>query len=131
MGSHGERGAGAVARPLECASAAPRRTSTFGPAGLCDTSLGLRKESFNVALGGSGGEPVCASPRQSAPWPKKERKKTDNPREGCENGTPPPHRDFGAMRGVLDEAGLPLLVLQEGGYHMERIAAAASAFWTR
>ena len=35
------------------------------------------------------------------------------------------------MRGVLDEAGLPLLVLQEGGYHMERIAAAASAFWTR
>jgi len=39
-------------------------------------------------------------------------------------------KDFGAMRGVLDEAGLPLLVLQEGGYHMERIAAAASAFWT-
>ena len=25
---------------------------------------------------------------------KKERKKTDNPREGWENGTPPPHRDF-------------------------------------
>ena len=24
----------------------------------------------------------------------KERKKTDNPREGWENGTPPPHRDF-------------------------------------
>ena len=25
---------------------------------------------------------------------KKERKKTDNPREGWVNGTPPPHRDF-------------------------------------
>jgi len=25
---------------------------------------------------------------------KKERKKTANPREGWENGTPPPHRDF-------------------------------------
>ena len=34
------------------------------------------------------------------------------------------------MRGVLDEAGLPLLVLQEGGYRMEHIAAAARAFWT-
>ena len=28
---------------------------------------------------------VCASPK---------RKKTDNPREGWEDGTPPPHRDF-------------------------------------
>ena len=27
-------------------------------------------------------------------WGKKERKKTDNPREGWEDGTPPPHRDF-------------------------------------
>ena len=26
--------------------------------------------------------------------PLKERKKTHNPREGWENGTPPPHRDF-------------------------------------
>jgi hypothetical protein len=25
---------------------------------------------------------------------KKERKKTDHPREGWEDGTPPPHRDF-------------------------------------
>ena len=25
---------------------------------------------------------------------KKERKKTRNPREGWEDGTPPPHRDF-------------------------------------
>ena len=30
----------------------------------------------------------------------KERKKTDNPREGWENGTPPPHRDF-KERGVV------------------------------
>ena len=45
-------------------------------------------------------------PRLSAPaevkkpWPGvgeacgKKRKKTDNPREGWEDGTPPPHRDF-------------------------------------
>ena len=29
---------------------------------------------------------------------KKERKKTDNPREGWEDGTPPPHRDFKERR---------------------------------
>ena len=28
------------------------------------------------------------------------RKKTDNPREGWEDGTPPPHRDF-KERGVV------------------------------
>ena len=33
------------------------------------------------------------------------------------------------MRRLLEEAGLPLLFLQEGGYHMENIAAAAAAFW--
>ena len=32
---------------------------------------------------------VCCRHRR-----KKERKKTDNPREGWEDGTPPPHRDF-------------------------------------
>ena len=32
--------------------------------------------------------------------PVKERKKTDNPREGWEDGTPPPHRDF-KERGVM------------------------------
>ena len=32
--------------------------------------------------------------QHSVPCPVKERKKTDNPREGWENGTPPPHRDF-------------------------------------
>ena len=30
----------------------------------------------------------------------KERKKTDGPREGWEDGTPPPHRDF-KERGVV------------------------------
>ena len=30
----------------------------------------------------------------------KERKKADNPREGWEDGTPPPHRDF-KERGVV------------------------------
>ena len=30
----------------------------------------------------------------------KERKKTDNPKEGWEDGTPPPHRDF-KERGVM------------------------------
>ena len=32
------------------------------------------------------------------PEKKKERKKTDNPREGWEDGTPPPHRDFKERR---------------------------------
>ena len=32
--------------------------------------------------------------RQPKRGKKKERKKTDNPREGWEDGTPPPHRDF-------------------------------------
>jgi len=31
----------------------------------------------------------------------KERKKTDNPREGWEDGTPPPHRDFKERSVVL------------------------------
>ena len=30
----------------------------------------------------------------------KKRKKTHNPREGWENGTPPPHRDFKEMIGI-------------------------------
>ena len=34
-----------------------------------------------------------ATPRSSM-GVQKERKKTDNPREGWEDGTPPPHRDF-------------------------------------
>ena len=38
--------------------------------------------------------------------PKKERKKTDNPREGREDGTPPPHRDFKERSVVL--AFLPI-----------------------
>ena len=33
-------------------------------------------------------------PTQPAPPPARKRKKTDIPREGWEDGTPPPHRDF-------------------------------------
>ena len=36
---------------------------------------------------------VCVVAACRPPIPK-ERKKTDNPREGWEDGTPPPHRDF-------------------------------------
>ena len=39
---------------------------------------------------------LCIEPRLL----EKERKKTDNPREGWEDGTPPPHRDF-KERGVM------------------------------
>ena len=38
-------------------------------------------------------QPLHATPL-AAVLLKKERKKTDNPREGWEDGTPPPHRDF-------------------------------------
>ena len=37
----------------------------------------------------------------------KERKKTDNPREGWENGTPPPHRDFKERSVVLAPSRRP------------------------
>jgi hypothetical protein len=40
------------------------------------------------------------TPRSCRGGRKKERKKTDNPREGWEDGTPPPHRDF-KERGVV------------------------------
>ena len=49
---------------------------------------------------------VSASARQSralcrySESREKKRKKTDNPREGWEDGTPPPHRDF-KERGVM------------------------------
>ena len=39
--------------------------------------------------------------------------------------------DFGRMRAVLAECKVPLLVLQEGGYHMEDIPAAAEHFWVQ
>lgn len=38
--------------------------------------------------------------------------------------------DFAPMRQVLRECGLPLCVLQEGGYDLANIPAAAEAFWT-
>ena len=37
--------------------------------------------------------------------------------------------DFGRMRGVLRETGLPICAVQEGGYHLEAIPDAAEAFW--
>ena len=36
--------------------------------------------------------------------------------------------DFSRMRALLHSAQVPILVVQEGGYHMEKIAAAALAF---
>ena len=36
--------------------------------------------------------------------------------------------DFSRMRALLRSAQVPILVVQEGGYHMEKIAAAALAF---
>ena len=57
--------------------------------------------SDSVAI--TDGDPVPDSPGEGgsiASWLAwstcrlKERKKTDNPREGWEDGTPPPHRDF-------------------------------------
>ena len=39
-------------------------------------------------------------PVRASPVPRKKEKKTDNPREGWEDGTPPPHRDF-KERGVV------------------------------
>ena len=37
---------------------------------------------------------LCPGPPRGPKSTKKERKKTGNPREGWEDGTPPPHRDF-------------------------------------
>ena len=42
----------------------------------------------------------CERPGRRLFRTRKERKKTDNPREGWEDGTPPPHRDF-KERGVV------------------------------
>ena len=49
---------------------------------------------------GSTGRPIDLDCAPMADKFKKERKKTDNPREGWEDGTPPPHRDF-KERGVM------------------------------
>ena len=47
-----------------------------------------------------GSKEAAQTDRETDSAPKKERKKTDNPREGWEDGTPPPHRDF-EERGVM------------------------------
>ena len=46
---------------------------------------------------------------------KKERKKTDNPREGWEDGTPPPHRDLcRAIHSLVIEKKIPPMALCAG-----------------
>jgi len=51
---------------------------------------------------------------------RKKRKKTDNPREGWEDGTPPPHRDF-KERSVV-------LAVRETGDSQQKIFLFESAF---
>ena len=70
--------------------------ASLSSASFCDDAAACR----SLVLTAS-----CAFRRSSAllaaypgPSKKKERKKTDNPREGWENGTPPAHRDFLARR---------------------------------
>ena len=65
---------------------------------------GRLRPSLQQRLPGAEGPPegCTTDPRHAAcggPL-KKERKKPDNPREGWEDGTPPPHRDF-KERGVM------------------------------
>ena len=48
----------------------------------------------------SGGRSEFILPRSTIYCVKAPAKKTDNPREGWEDGTPPPHRDF-KERGVV------------------------------
>ena len=67
MGPEFEKGDGRLRPSLQ-----QRLPGAEGPPG------GMLNRSFHAACGG----------------PFKERKKTDNPREGWEDGTPPPHRDF-------------------------------------
>jgi len=49
-------------------------------------------------LGGRHGPP-----HTGRDFKRKERKKLDKPREGWEDGTPPPHRDFKERSVVLRE----------------------------
>ena len=56
----------------------------------------LHEQEFGRTIRGTGGALLLLT-REGR---KKERKKTDNPREGWEDGTPPPHRDF-KERGVM------------------------------
>ena len=42
-------------------------------------------------------------PGRGAVAPRKERKKTDNAREGWEDGTPPPHRDLGGISSLVGD----------------------------
>ena len=61
-----------------------------------------RHTSHPTSQAGSARDSAPDTARAQTPYPythththtKKERKKTDNPRDGWEDGTPPPHRDF-------------------------------------
>jgi len=55
--------------------------------GICPICTKERKKENRQPKGGMGG-------RHAAICTEKKIKKTHNPREGWENGTPPPHRDF-------------------------------------
>ena len=67
------------------------------PAGQCTVTI--KKKKISPPSSGVGLNlfsqgvlvPVRASPVRLN---KRRKKKTDNPREGWEDGTPPPHRDF-------------------------------------
>ena len=72
---------------------APRNPRPPGLVCLNDTLLPVisKKKSGAKFLVRALVVPVCCETK---------RKKTDNPREGWEDGTPPPHRDF-KERGVV------------------------------
>ena len=66
--------------------------------------LASRQPALAFMVDGSANDESSTRPACGT-WPppgacKKERKKTDNPRERLEDGTPPPHRDFKEM-GVM------------------------------
>ena len=91
MGPEFEKGDGRLRPSLQ-----QRLPGAEGPPEGCTT------DPRHAACGGP--LPSCAE-RTWSTWSavsnrKKERKKTDNPREGWEDGTPPPHRDF-KERGVM------------------------------
>ena len=86
---------GAVAR-LAWRPAAPSMTALAGSfAGAVSSDL----ESLEHCIVQADGEDGVRVSLSNAVWVDagqmiKERKKADNPREGWEDGTPPPHRDF-------------------------------------
>ena len=70
-----------------CAS--PRQSAPLS----CQCAV-RKKERKQTPQGRDGKERKKENRQPKGGMGKKERKKTDNPMEGWENGTPPPHRDF-------------------------------------